>query len=102
MRRLNRDFRAIDRTTDVLAFPQSQDAESIPAAVWPPVLGDIAISLPAARRQAPRYGHSLASEVRRLLVHGVVHLAGFDHKSPAEARAMRSEERRILSAFGAT
>jgi probable rRNA maturation factor len=72
MRRLNRTHRHIDRTTDVLSFP-SEDA--------PGFLGDLAISLPAARRQAREYGHSTAEELRILALHGLLHLLGYDHET---------------------
>ncbi len=92
MRAFSREFRGIDRTTDVLAFPGGDEGE-------PPLLGDVAISLPTARCQARRHGCSLEAEVRRLIVHGVAHLRGHGHDSPSRARAMRAEERRILAAL---
>ena len=73
LRDLNRRFRGKDRPTDVLSFPA--DA-ALPAGGY---LGDIAISCDAARRQARRRGHSAAQETRILLLHGLLHLLGYDH-----------------------
>ena len=71
MRRLNRDFRGKDRTTDVLSFPDGEQER----------LGDIAICAPAARRQARRRGHAASRETRLLLLHGFLHLLGYDHET---------------------
>lgn len=87
MRALNRRWRGLDRTTDVLSF--SMDA-------GPPMLGDIVISVEAARRQARR-GFGLARELEFLLVHGFLHLAGFDHQRIADRRRMRAQERRLIT-----
>jgi probable rRNA maturation factor len=73
LRGLNRRFRGKDRVTDVLSFPAGED----PTAGG--FLGDIAISCDAARRQARRRGHSAAQETRILLLHGLLHLLGYDH-----------------------
>ena len=106
MRELNRDFRHIDRPTDVLAFAMREDAEGerpagVPAAGE--LLGDIVISLDTARRQAAARGHSLRREVAVLLVHGALHLIGYDHPASPEgrqeARTMRVAERACLSAL---
>jgi probable rRNA maturation factor len=89
MRKLNRRWRKQDRTTDVLAFAQAGPA--------PGLLGDVVISLPTARRQARERGQALADELRILLVHGVLHLLGYDHEpGGAEARRMRQKEARLL------
>lgn len=98
MRGLNREHRGIDRTTDVLAFPQD---EAPPSGDAPDVLGDLVVAVPTAKRQASRYKRTLPLEVRRLMVHGVLHLCGHDHKKPAEAKAMRAEERRLLADLSA-
>lgn len=96
MRELNRDWRGIDRTTDVLSFPQDT-----PEGLEIDVLGDIVLSAPTARRNASRYKRTFGQEIRRLMVHGVLHLLGHDHKKKAEAERMRAEERRVLSALKA-
>jgi len=73
MRRLNATFRAQNRSTDVLSFPGHADPRS-------PHLGDVAISVPTARRQAVAAGHSLSRELRVLALHGVLHCLGYDHE----------------------
>lgn len=92
MRRLNRVYRKKDRTTDVLAFPMREARGPNPA-----MLGDVVISLPVARVQSVQYGHSLDEEVVRLLVHGMLHLQGYDHeRGVREARRMQRKESMIL------
>ena len=95
MRRLNRTYRNQDRTTDVLAFAyrEAQTGAS-------PLLGDVVISVPAARRQAKALSHSLDEEVLRLLIHGVLHLVGYDHeRSQWQARRMRRKETECFETF---
>jgi len=87
LRRLNRQFRGKNEATDVLSFPAGGDAGL-------GVAGDLAISLETAARQAARFGHSLRDEVRVLLLHGVLHLAGFDHEADAGEMAEREAELR--------
>lgn len=90
MRSLNRRYRGIDRATDVLSFSQREGQF---ASIRPDLLGDIVISVPAAVRQAKEQNHSLSREIERLLVHGLLHLLGYDHeRGPAEARRMRRKE----------
>ncbi|MBE3578174.1 MAG: rRNA maturation RNase YbeY [Limnochordales bacterium] len=107
MRELNREYRGIDSTTDVLSFPM--DAAGVVAGEMPardlplpPELGEIIISLPRAREQAETYGHSLAREIGFLAVHSCLHLCGFDHKTPEEEEIMRSQEEEVLGALGLT
>jgi len=96
MRRLNRLYRRKDRTTDVLAFPMRESASPYSA-----LLGDVVISVPTAVRQAREAGRSLNDEVAALLVHGVLHLCGYDHeKGPSEAARMQRRERALLKAIG--
>ncbi len=82
IRRLNRTWRGIDRPTDVLSFNYDD----------PDLLGEVYISLQRARVQARRLGHSYESELRRLLVHGIFHLLGYDHERPGERKCMENEE----------
>ena len=89
MRELNSRWRNIDRTTDVLSFPQDGGPD-------PSLLGDIVISLETARRQSARYGVTLHEEIKKLIVHGALHLAGHDHKKKKEKEMMREEESRLL------
>lgn len=81
--------------TDVLAFPMD---EQIPDDE-PYVLGDIVICPDVAREQAARAGEKVAGEVDLLLVHGFLHLLGYDHVRPQDARSMRHRERKILNEF---
>jgi probable rRNA maturation factor len=86
LRRLNRQFRGKDKATDVLSFPAVESGAG--------VAGDLAISLETAARQAAHFGHSLRDEVRVLLLHGVLHLAGFDHEKDAGEMAAREAKLR--------
>ena len=89
---LNRRYRGIDRPTDVLSFSLLEG----PAAEHRGrLLGDVVIGIETARRQARAAHRGLDNEVARLLIHGVLHLLGHSHAEPAEAKAMRGEERRI-------
>lgn len=98
MRQLNRDWRGADRPTDVLSFSQSEGPGGAP----PGLLGDVVISLDSARRQAAERAASLGSELDRLLIHGVLHLLGYDHeRSAAEARRMQRRERALARRLGA-
>jgi probable rRNA maturation factor len=82
IQRLNREFRHKDTPTDVLSFP----------AAAPEAGGDIAISLQTARRQAAEAGHELLTEVKVLILHGMLHLAGHDHESD-HGQMLRLEQR---------
>lgn len=96
--RLNAAHRGIDRPTDVLSFAM-QEGEGILADDT--VLGDLVISVDTARRQALEHGHSLAQELRVLLVHGLLHLLGYDHEtSDEDAAEMRAAEAKLLSRLG--
>jgi len=79
MRSLNRKFRKKNKTTDVLTFP-ADDSDADPNAKGRP-LGDIVISIDQARRQAMDQKHSLATEIRYLILHGVLHALGYDHET---------------------
>jgi len=96
--RLNRDWRGKDRPTDVLSFSQLEGEGAPPGGL----LGDVVISVDTARRQAGARGVSLASESERLLIHGLLHLLGYDHEgSPAEARRMQRRERLLARRLAA-
>jgi probable rRNA maturation factor len=105
MRRLNREHRGKDRATDVLSFPLLSHAERrraparAPGAAGERLLGDVVISLDTAARQASAYGATLDAEVRRLLIHGILHLLGFDHERPRDRARMRTQERRLADAI---
>lgn len=89
MRRLNRTFRAIDRPTDVLSFPSGESG----------FLGDLAIDVPYAARQARARGHALDREVKVLLAHGVLHLLGHDHETDG-GEMFRLQRRLVRRVFG--
>jgi probable rRNA maturation factor len=98
MRRLNRDYRGKDRTTDVLSFSLREGEQGDVASA----LGDVVISLETAARQARERRSSIAREVDRLLVHGILHLAGYDHEVSAhEERRMKRKEREMLARIAA-
>lgn len=90
MRDLNRRFRHKNKPTDVLSFPATQLQNAKPAER---VAGDLAISVETARRQAAEQGHALTCELQILILHGLLHLAGYDHES--DAGQMHSRERRL-------
>jgi len=102
IRRLNREHRRKDRATDVLSFPLLDPSRrSAPARDAPErMLGDVVISLDTAARQAAAYDARLEAELTRLLIHGVLHLLGWDHEKPGERARMEREERRLARAVG--
>jgi rRNA maturation RNase YbeY len=86
---LNRQYRGKDKPTDVLSFPLADGLQ-------PFLLGDVVISVETAARQAQRRGHSLREELQILLVHGILHLLGYDHEiSRSEAIRMRRKEEEV-------
>jgi len=91
---LNRDYRGKDAPTDVLSFAQREGEGADPD---DPVLGDVIISVETAARQAEERGHTLARELRVLLVHGILHLLGYDHIEDDEAEEMEARERSLLA-----
>ncbi len=97
MRSLNARYRGVDATTDVLSFPAGGDGEH-PCAQEEPYLGDMAISIPVARRQAVRHGHGVAKEIQLLLLHGFLHLLGYDHET--DDGQMERAERRLRRRLG--
>jgi rRNA maturation RNase YbeY len=101
IRELNRHYRGRDVATDVLSFSQL-DGDRLSLCDMPegsPVpIGDIVISIPRAAEQAVEYGHSEAREFGYLMVHGLLHLVGFDHVTPEDAIKMRAAEEDVLAA----
>ena len=95
IRLLNKEFRCIDQTTDVLSFPPNRDDDpSIPGENF---LGDIAVSLDTAKTQANEHGLALKEEIVLLLIHGILHLLGYDHEvSEQEEKKMRSKTRELF------
>lgn len=89
---MNRTFRGIDRATDVLSFPMDDED----------LLGDIVISIPIAQEQANEYGHSFERELFFLVLHGFLHLLGYDHKTEEEEKVMFAKQEHILTEMGIT
>lgn len=101
VRGMNLQFLGIDEPTDVLSFPDEAD-DFVQGMADEPLLGDIAIALPTAQRQAEAIGHSLDAELAHLLTHGILHLCGYDHvNSSDEEAAMRAREEHYLGDLGA-
>ncbi len=102
VQQLNRSYRGRDEPTDVLAFSTMEEAEAdSPAFVTPPDgvrhLGEVIISYPQAVIQAEEHQHSVAREVALLIIHGALHLLGYDHEEPEPERQMRAKEMELLS-----
>lgn len=95
---LNERFRGKEGPTDVLSFP-CDDPCSVVGPDEPVTLGDVVIAPTVAEQQAAEYGHTVEEELNLLLVHGVLHLLGYDHESDEEAAAMQSRERVLLEAW---
>jgi len=94
MRRLNRDYRGLDRPTDVLAFAMREGA----ALPMVQTLGDVVISWPTAARQARAHRRSTELEACMLLAHGLLHVLGFDHATRVEERRMLARTDMLMSA----
>lgn len=98
---LNKNYRNIDRETDVITFAlEDDDTMVLPENVR--VLGDIYISIDRARSQAEEYGHSFLREISFLAVHGFYHLLGYDHMTPEDEKVMFGKQEEVLSAYGIT
>ncbi len=91
LHRLNKQYRKLDRATDVLAF-NLDDPDEAGA-----TFGEIYVSVPTARRQATEYGGTLDEELLRLVCHGLLHLFGYDHHRKADAARMREREEHFLT-----
>jgi probable rRNA maturation factor len=113
IRTLNRDFRNIDKVTDVLSFPtldgirgQVVSKKNFPLDITDDgkiFIGSIAVCIKQAKRQAEEYGHSFEREVGFLTAHSVLHLLGYDHEDDEESRLeMRAKEEKALGALGLT
>lgn len=83
---LNKKYRFKDSATDVLSFPLNEKN----------VLGDVFISVPSAQKNAKRFQHSLLAELKRLTIHGTLHLLGYKHKTLKEKEIMEKKEKQIL------
>jgi probable rRNA maturation factor len=94
IRRLNRQFRGKNKTTDVLSFPASmvsQVSKRERPGAPERIAGDLAISVPTARKQAQERGHALGVEINILMLHGLLHLAGYDHETDNGTMARREQ-----------
>ena len=103
VRELNRDWRGKDRPTNVLSFPMLERAEllALNPDGPPALLGDIALALETCAREADDKGISLEHHTAHLIIHGLLHLAGYDHEtSPDDARAMEALEINALARMG--
>lgn len=100
---LNLTYRKIDAPTDVLSFPMNELGDEEPDFVIEEeinLLGDIAISLQQAEKQRLEYGHSFERELAFLLIHGILHLVGYDHQNDEEEQIMQQMQNKILQALG--
>lgn len=96
---LNREYRNVDRPTDVLSFALDEGEEDEPELIDGPeehLLGDIIISAETAQRQGEEFGHGLEREIVYLAVHGLLHLLGYDHMTDEDKKIMRAKEEEAL------
>jgi len=100
VRELNRAYRHIDRPTDVLSFPTRDGPDFVVPGEAELYLGDVIISWPTARAQADEAGHSVRDELALLVVHGCLHLLGYDHATDAERSEMWERQESILDQYG--
>ena len=103
VRKLNQEYRGVDEPTDVLSFAlvERKTGNNSPPFVEPPDgllhLGEVVISYPQAVRQAEETNHKMEEEMALLVVHGILHLLGYEHDEPAREQEMRALEKKILS-----
>lgn len=109
IKKLNAQYRGVDRATDVLSFAAEESGDESPivlapemAAQLPANLGDLFISIDKVAEQAKFLGHSVDRELGFLVVHGFLHLNGYDHEQPADEQEMFSLQREILDDYGLT
>lgn len=100
IRELNLRYRGQDSLTDVLAFPHGEGSDGfVSPPSEPPHLGDVVVSFPRAVAQAAEHGHSVEEELDRLVVHGVLHLLGYDDESKEEREAMWTRQEAMVQTF---
>jgi len=99
IRSLNNKYRGIDKPTDVLSFNLQEGAIKSPEIESDKLLGDIIISAETAQRQADTLNHSIEKELTVLLIHGLLHLTGYDHEKDKDYKIMRAKESEILKIF---
>lgn len=100
IRRLNRDYRQLDRPTDVLSFAQRDGTTWAPADAAPALLGDVVVARQTVSAAAAAGGRRLGDHLSRVVVHGVLHLLGYDHQTEADAAAMQGVEAAALLRLG--
>lgn len=98
--KLNKEYRGIDRPTDVISFALEDSQDEIKSDVR--VLGDIYISIDKVYEQASEYGHSNLREICFLMIHGFLHLLGYDHIKKTDEKVMFAKQEEILNGFGIT
>jgi len=99
IRTLNREYRGMDRVTDVLSFPQFDGLEAFPDQ-GELCLGDVVICRQQAEEQAAEFGHSFEREIIYLFTHSILHLLGYDHMEPEEKAEMRAREEEVMEFLG--
>ena len=99
IRTLNNKYRGIDKPTDVLSFSLQEGAIKSPEVESDKLLGDIIISVETAQKQADNLNHSMEKELTVLLIHGLLHLTGYDHEEDKDYKIMREKESEILKIF---
>ena len=98
---INREYRHIDRVTDVISFALEDEMENEPSAQYEMrVLGDIYISVDRAKEQALEYGHSFLREICFLAIHGMLHLLGYDHQTTEDEKIMFQKQEEGLAKYG--
>ena len=97
---LNRQFRGTDAATDVLAFPSGDDSHFAGSGEVPPYLGDVIVSYPRAKEQACEQGHATQVELAILVIHGILHLLGYDDEEVGARELMWSRQQEILDGLG--
>ena len=98
---INREYRHIDRVTDVISFALEDEMENEPSAQYEMrVLGDIYISVDRAKEQALEYGHSFLREICFLAIHGMLHLLGYDHQTTEDEKIMFQKQEEVLAKYG--
>ena len=98
---INREYRHIDRVTDVISFALEDEIENEPSAQYEMrVLGDIYISVDRAKEQALEYGHSFLREICFLAIHGMLHLLGYDHQTTEDEKIMFQKQEEVLDKYG--
>jgi probable rRNA maturation factor len=101
VKKLNRRYRGKNRTTDVLSFAMLEGKKLSKAPRSPMVLGDVVINVPRTRKQAAEKGRAFKLELAELLVHGILHLLGYDHGTKAQEKRMLALQAKLLKKFKA-